>query len=108
MSSRKRRPRSGGGVAVAHQAPAPGQPVAARNVVPMPKWQWRTFPVYFAFAIGGFIGLYMGLIAGATANGTVQAAFCGFWAILLGFGFSRVTSAWLLSRGWARQIGKKR
>jgi len=74
----------------------------------MPKWHWRTFPTYFAFSIGGFIGLYMGMIAGATANGAVQAVFFAFWAILLGFGFSRLTSAWLLSRGWTRQVGKKR
>lgn len=73
----------------------------------MPKWQWRTFPVYFAFAIGGFLGLYMGIIAGATNNGAVTAVFFGLWAVLLGFGLSRLTSTWLLSRGWRRQIGKR-
>ena len=73
----------------------------------MPRWNWRTFPVYFAFSVGGFIGLYMGMVAGATQNGTLQAVTFGFWAILMGFGLSRFTSQWLMSRGWARQVGKR-
>ena len=74
----------------------------------MPKWQWRTFPVYLMFSLGGFIGLYMGLIAGATQNDTFTFVAFVFWAILLGFGFSRVTSRWLISRGWHRSANKKR
>jgi len=76
----------------------------------MPRWQWRTFPVYFAFALGGFIGLYMGLIA-AAANETVQLVFFMLWAILLGFGFSRVTSRFMISRNWgpaARRARKRK
>ena len=69
----------------------------------MPAWHWRTFPVYFAFSVGGFLGLYMGLIAGATANSTVQLVFFVVWALLLGFGFSRLTSRWMLSHSWGRR-----
>jgi hypothetical protein len=75
----------------------------------MPRWQWRTFPVYFAFSLGGFLGLYMGLIASATSE-TVQLVFFMVWAILLGFGFSRITSRWMISRNWgpvARRARKR-
>lgn len=68
----------------------------------MPKWEWRTFPVYFAFALGGFIGLYMGLVAGATSNNAFSLVVFTFWALLLGFGFSRITTRWMMSRGWHR------
>ena len=30
--------------------------------VAMPAWKWKTFPVYFAFSMGGFIGLYVGVL----------------------------------------------
>jgi hypothetical protein len=73
----------------------------------MPKWDWRTFPVYFAFSLGGFIGLYMGLIAGSTANNTVSLVVFTVWAILLGFGFSRITSRWMMSHNWGRRRLKK-
>lgn len=68
----------------------------------MPDWHWRTFPVYFAFSVGGFFGLYMGIIAEAWQNSTVLTICFGFWAILVGFGFSRLTSRWMMSKGWAR------
>ncbi len=99
MSTRTRRKRG---------APtSPGQPAHVPSVgghvpTPMPVWKWRTFPVYFAFAVGGFAGLYMGLLAGATSNSTFTLVAFAFWAILLGFGFSRLTSAWMVSRGWSR------
>ena len=72
----------------------------------MPEWHWRTFPVYFAFAVGGFLGLYMGTIAAgvehSNGNSTVLMVCFGIWAILVGFGFSRLTSRFMMSRGWAR------
>ena len=82
-------------------------PISVQSVATMPKWNWRTFPVYFAFSVGGFIGLYMGLIAGATNNAALTAVVFGLWAVLLGFGLSRFTSMWLLSRGWSRKIGQR-
>ncbi len=74
----------------------------------MPKWDWRTFPVYFAFSLGGFIGLYMGLVAGATSNSIVSLVAFTVWAILLGFGFSRITSRWMISHNWGKRRMKKR
>jgi hypothetical protein len=106
VSARKRRPRGGGSPGTPSGVPS-AAPIQAQHVAAMPKWNWRTFPVYFAFAVGGFIGLYMGLIAGATENGALTAVVFGIWAVLLGFGLSRFTSMWLLSRGWTRQIGKR-
>ena len=106
MSARKRKPRSGGSPGGPSGMPS-AAPIQAQHVATMPKWKWRTFPVYFAFAIGGFIGLYMGLIAGATDNGALTAVVFGIWAVLLGFGLSRFTSMWLLSRGWTRRIGQR-
>ncbi|MEO8538439.1 MAG: hypothetical protein ABI577_01770 [bacterium] len=102
MSTRTKRKRptvSVGGNSPHATAPA----VAGMAPMPMPHWQWRTFPVYFAFSIGGFLGLYMGLIAGATSNSTISIVAFSFWAILLGFGFSRFVSRWMMSKGWARQ-----
>lgn len=79
----------------------------------MPKWHWRTFPVYFAFALGGFVGLYMAIIAQAASDEGNDIGWLlafGFWAILLGFGLSRITSRWLISHNWgpaARRARKR-
>lgn len=69
----------------------------------MPVWRWRTFPVFMAFAVGGFLGLYMGILAGATGgDSTFTLAVFVFWALLLGFGLSRLVSTWMISHGWSR------
>jgi hypothetical protein len=84
------------GHAPAHQAPAQS------------NWHWRTFPVYFAFALGGFLGLEMGIVVAAPdMPGPAQAVVLGFWAILLGFGISRITHKWMTSRGWNRRAARK-
>ncbi len=67
----------------------------------MPEWRWRTFPVFFAFALGGFAGLYMGIFASESPGFFVFAS--AFWAVLLGLGFSRFTTRWIMSRQWARR-----
>lgn len=75
--------------------------------LPMPDWKWKTFPVYFAFAIGGFLGMYTGVVASVDDSRyfTIVAI---FWAVLLGFGFSRFSTRWILSRRWAKQQAAKR
>ncbi len=100
MSTRTRKKRVG---PASHAAVTGTQAVGGYQQVPMPVWRWRTFPVYMAFAVGGFLGLYMGLLAGATGGDSVftMVAFV-FWALLLGFGLSRLVSRWMLSRGWSR------
>jgi hypothetical protein len=67
----------------------------------MPAWRWRTFPVFFAFAAGGFAGLYMGIFSAESSSVFVFAS--AFWAVLLGLGFSRFTTRWIMSRQWARR-----
>ena len=70
--------------------------------VAMPNWKWKTFPVYFAFSVGGFIGLYFGVIVQATENSALTSGvFVGF-ALLLGFGLSRLTTRFLISRNWVK------
>lgn len=98
MSTRTRKKRG----SATSTAPA-AQAVGGYQPTPMPAWRWRTFPVYMAFAVGGFLGLYMGLLAGATGGDSVftMVVFV-FWALLLGFGLSRLVSRWMISRGWSR------
>lgn len=45
---RRRRGGAGGGEVSPTQAEAPTRP-------PPPDWQWRTFPVFFAFVLGLFV-----------------------------------------------------
>ena len=52
-------------------------------------------------SLGGFLGLYMGLIAGAIGNSTITIVSVVF-ALLLGLAFSRVTSRFLMSRRWIK------
>lgn len=100
MSAKRRRsrgsasPQAGAG---SHEAP---------KLTPLPEWRWRTFPVYLAFATGGFVGLYMGIIA---ANNTGFFFFAStFWALLVGLGFSRVSTRWIISRNWARRSKREK
>ncbi len=104
MSAARRRRRGHQG---APQAGAPSAPAAPRPL-PLPEWKWRTFPVYFAFALGGFVGLYMGLIAGASEGTAWFTFFSIFWAVLLGAGFSRLSTRWILSRRWTRGQARRK
>ena len=59
----------------------------------MPEWNWKTFPVFFAFAVGVVI---MGIVADAPPLGT--------WLFILGllgvsFGVAHIaTRAWIAKR----------
>ena len=85
--------------------PAPSTDATSASVYvapPMPGWKWKTFPVYFAFSIGGFIGLYFGVIVAGVDNSTfTTVVFIGF-ALLLGFGLSRISTRFLISRRWVK------
>ncbi len=89
---------SGDGVA----APLPYVPVA------MPDWKWKTFPVYFALSMGGFIGLYFGVLVQAAENSALTYAVFVVFALLLGFGLSRLTTRFLISRNWVKPRPAKR
>lgn len=68
----------------------------------LPEWKWRTFPVYFGFALGAFIGLYFGVIVAGVDNSTfTTVVFVGF-ALLLGFGLSRISTRFLINRRWVK------
>ncbi|GIW12913.1 MAG: hypothetical protein KatS3mg062_0352 [Tepidiforma sp.] len=56
--------------------------------------------MFFAFALGGFIGLYMGLLASVSDSAFLFASVV--WAVLLGAAFSRLSTRWILSRRWNR------
>lgn len=103
MSTTRRRrkaPAHGPGT-TAPQATPTAQPV------PLPPWKWRTFPVFFMFSLGGFLGLYMGVIAGAAESGAFFTVFSIIWAVMLGAAFSRLSTHWIVSRRWARRQAKR-
>lgn len=69
-------------------------------------WRWRTFPVCFAFSIGAFIGLYLGVIAQVATDAGNNFLSSGIFiaiALMMGLGFSRLSTRWLTSRRWIRQ-----
>jgi hypothetical protein len=71
----------------------------------MPNWQWRTFPVFFMFAAGLFIGVFVGVPSGIAAeagNSTPQFVLFLASAMLLGLALSHVVVRWLLSRGFVK------
>lgn len=68
---------------------------------PMPVWHWRTFPVFFVFGLGLFIGVLTGSVGGIiqeNGNGVPITVITAIAAIILGLGFSRFMTRWLLSR----------
>ena len=94
MSARKRRTRH------------PAAPITAQASGPQGKealapWKWRTFPVFFAFALGGFTGLYMGIFSTESPGFFVFAS--AFWAVILGLAFSRMTTRWIAGKSLARR-----
>jgi hypothetical protein len=107
MSAKERRARRQRHPGVEH----PGAPEAARAVLPLAEWKWRTFPVYFAGSLGLFVGVYIGWLAGFIAadskNQTVTTVVFVISAILLGFALSRVTTRFLLGRRWIKPRPRK-
>lgn len=99
MSTRKRRSHTPGPAGTAGGTTQ--REAETSRATPMSAWQWRTFPVFFAFAAGGFVGLYMGIFSGESSGVFVFAS--AFWAVLLGLGFSRFTTRWIMSRRWAQK-----
>ena len=81
-------------------APAPSGAAVAR--IAPPKYQWRQFPVYFALALGMFIGLELGLIAGWLESSLLTTLFSAGVAVLLGFGVARLVVVWMMNRNWVK------
>ena len=105
-TARKRAPRTRNKAAAGSSAtataevasPAKGSSGRYIEPKPMPDWKWKTFPVFFALAIGGFIGLYMGIVVQALNNPGVSTFVFVAFALPLGFGFSKLSTRWVLSR----------
>ena len=76
--------------------------------LPLPDWRWKTFPVYFAFAVGAFIGLYVGVIVQGVNNTTFTTVVFVVFAMLLGIGLSRLSTRFLLSRHWIKPRPRKK
>lgn len=78
----------------------------------LPEWKWRTFPVYFAFALGGFIGAYCGYLTGFvhadSGNSLPSTIMFGIAAVLLGFGVARVGVRGLMGWGVIRPSPKRK
>ena len=100
---RTRRPHSGTATPQPQQQPQRG-PGGGKEAKPLAEWRWRTFPVYFAFSLGAFIAAYLGVAAGSVEHRTQVPVLILFItvALLLGFGFSRLTTRWLLTRKFAK------
>ncbi len=80
----------------------------------MPEWRWRTFPVFFAFAFGVFLGTWAGVSAGIISQGSdgntlpMNLLFI-FSAVLMGLALSRFLTRWIISRQWVKpRQGRKR
>lgn len=104
MTATKRRPRRSRPAHTASAAaPAAFQaPEVIYKGRPMPEWKWRTFPVYFAFAFGGFLGMYAGFAAGALESELFTLGVFVTFALLLGLGLSRLSSRWMLSKNFIK------
>lgn len=68
----------------------------------MAEWNWRTFPVFFGFALGGFIGLYLGVVVQAVDNQWLFLTVFSVFAIMLGFAFSRLVTRWMVNHNWVK------
>ena len=68
-------------------APAVAEPAVGHR----PEWQWRTFPVFFAFTVGGIV---MGLAASSAL------ALPYFFVILFGaaFGVAHIITRMIVTR----------
>lgn len=108
MTATRKRPRRERGSSPAPASPPNPAPPALR---PLPEWRWRTFPVYLAFSLALFIGVYVGLIAAEAndaGNSTVSLLLAGVPAILLGLGLSRLVIRFMMTRGIVKPRAKKR
>lgn len=118
MSAAKRRQRrrreGSGGATQVMEAPPQGQPRqdAGPTIVPMPPWKWRTFPVFFAFALGLFLGSWAGGLSGFVSadsgNNLPLNVVYVVSAIFMGLALSRLMTRWMISKQWVRPRAKKK
>ena len=83
---------------LARSSPAPAKGPIPTQPRQLGEWNWKTFPVFFAFSLGGFLGLYLGILTEATNNGWFEIVVFSGFAMLLGWGLSRIVVRWLVRR----------
>ena len=111
MSTRRRSKRPGVSASAPVSVPNPAgrAPVAGGAIRPAaPTYRWRQFPVYFALALGMFIGLELGLVAGWLESSLLTTLFSVGVAILLGFGIARLVVVWMMGRNWVKPRPRRR
>jgi hypothetical protein len=59
---------------------------------PLTPWKWFTFPVYFALAVGLFVGYDVGLLLVARAHPNWEGATTLLFAALFAFALSQVAT----------------
>lgn len=68
----------------------------------LPTWHWRTFPVFFAASVALFIGVWVGVIVGASDNETAYSVIFLVIALPLSLGMARIWSRFMIRRGWIK------
>ena len=64
----------------------------------IPEWDWRTTPVWFMFAFGGLIGLFVGAAVGASNSYYALLVFLAVFSMIFGLALGRVLRRWLAIR----------
>lgn len=100
MTAKSRRKRDTNAPRPELTRPAHTPPRHAASAQPraLAEWKWSTFPVFFAFSLGGFLGLYLGILTESTSNGWFRIIVFSGFAMLLGWGLSRILVRWLVHR----------
>ena len=96
--SRRKRDSNAPRPELARSSPAPAKAATPGQPRALTEWNWMTFPVFFAFSLGGFLGLYLGILTEATNNGWFEIVVFSGFAMLLGWGLSRIVVRWLVRR----------
>jgi hypothetical protein len=75
----------------------------------MEPWKWMTFPVYFALAVGLFVGYDVGLLLVGRAHPNWEGATTLLFAAIFAFGLSQLVTrplTQIMMRRKAQQRGR--
>jgi len=100
MADKRRRARRTGSTSGATEAAAHGHAASAPR--PQPEWKWFTVPVLFAFALGGFLGVYAGMAVQASESDGAFLVVTSVFAVLLGAALSRMAVRWMVGHQWVK------
>lgn len=104
MADKRRRPRRPGSTShVLSTSPAQLSPAGNAQ----PDWKWFTVPVFFAFGLGGFLGVYAGMVVQASENDSAFLVVTSVFAVLLGAALSRIVVRYMVGHRWVKPREKK-